>query len=138
MLAERKMKQTIEIDDTLPERVQSAINDVKEELLRFLESNPEATELPCLNNDLDYDGSIHEIIDSAVPFHTYEIKCAWFLHDRELEGAYENAGIGKNPCENDGMTAIYCYIQEQVNDWYSREAGDFFNEWQAKKGEPTS
>lgn len=51
-----------------------------------------------------------------MPIHTCDIKAAWFLHGGELEDAYENAGIGNNPRENDGMTAIYCYIQEQVNE----------------------
>ncbi len=124
------MKTTIEINDTLSDRVDSAIADVKTELLTYLEQN-KPDSLPCLNNDLDYGGAIHEIIDGSVPIYTHEIKVAWFLHDSELEEAYENAGCGDNPRENDGMAAIYYYISEQVNEWYADNAEDVFEEWQA-------
>ena len=121
-------RRTVEIDDTLPDRVASAIEDVKEELLRYCAEN-EPTSFPCLNNDLDYSGSIHEIIDSSVPIYTKEIEDAWYLHGRELEQAYENAGIGENPRENDGMVAIYCYIQDEVNEWYQNEGEEIFDNW---------
>lgn len=127
------MKRNIEIEDTLQERVQSAIDEVKEALTSFLDSNPDTEACPCLNNDLDYSGAIHEIVDGAVPIYTYEIKATWFLHDSELEEAYENSGIGDNPRENDGMTAIYCYIQQKVSEWYDSEAEGIFEDWQEKQ-----
>src|SRR5438046_2547968 len=107
------MKRQIEIDDTLPDRVESAIDDVRQELLRYLNEN-QPGDVPDLGNDLDYSGAIHEMVDGAVPIYTYEIRCAWFLHQSELESAYENAGVGENPMENDGMAAIYFYIDQQV------------------------
>lgn len=132
-----KMKHTIEIDDTLQDRVDSAIEDVKQELLNYLKENTPDS-LPDLGNDLDYSGTIHEIVDGSVPIYTHEIKCTWFLHGSDLEEAYENAGVGDNPMENEGMAAIYFYIQEQVNEWYSDHAQDIFDEWQEaqpKEGE---
>lgn len=123
------MKRTIEIDDTLESRVQSAIKDVKTELENYLNNNPDTDSLPCLNNDLDYDGSIHQIVDSSVPVYTYEIKTAWYLHGSELEQAYENAGVGENPMENNGMAAIYFYIMEKVQEWYHNEAEEIFENW---------
>lgn len=126
------MKRTIEIDDTLQERVDSAIEDVKRELLNYLDEN-EPDETPDLGNDLDYSGAIHEIIDVAVPIYTHQIKTAWFLYGSELEQAYENAGVGDNPMENDGMAALYYYIHEQVSKWYSDNADDIFNEWKEKR-----
>jgi hypothetical protein len=125
------MKRTIEIDDTLTERVESAIEDVKQELLNYLKSNPDTGTLPDLGNDLDYSGAIHEIVDGSVPIYTHEIKTAWFLYGSDIEAAYENAGVGDNPMENDGMTAIYYYIHEQVNEWYSDNAEAVFEEWKA-------
>lgn len=119
-------KITIEIDDVLPDHVESAIDEVRNLLVDFLvENRPD--ELPCLHNDLDYSGDVHEIIDSAVPFRTSEIDAAWFLHGRELEEAYETAGIGSNPRENSGMAAIYCYIEQKVCEWYSENAEEIFN-----------
>lgn len=127
------MKRTIEIDDTLESWVESAIEDVKSELENYLNNNPDTDSLPCINNDLDYDGAIHSIVDSSVPVYTHEIKTAWYLHGSELEEAYQNAGCGDNPMENDGMAAIYSYIMEKVQEWYSNEAEEIFKEWKEAK-----
>lgn len=124
------MKRTIEIEDTLNDRVESAISDVRTELENYLtENTPESC--PCISNDLDYSGSIHEIVDGSVPIYTKEIEDTWYLHASELEEAYENAGCGENPRENNGMAAIYFYISEKVNDWYANNAESIFEEWQA-------
>lgn len=123
------MKRTIEIEDSLQDRVDSAIEDVKQELLSYLSDN-KPDSLPCLNNDLDYSGAIHEIVDGSVPIYTKEIEDTWYLYASELEEAYENAGVGDNPRENNGMAAIYFYIQEKVGEWYSDNAQDIFDEWQ--------
>lgn len=126
------MIRTVEINDNLDEIVESAIDDVKTELTNFLNENePDST--PCLQNDLNYNGAIDEITDSAVPVYTNQIKGLWFLYENEFTEAYENAGIGDNPLENDGAAAIYFYIQEQINDWYSSNADDIFEAWQAAR-----
>lgn len=126
------MKRTIEIDDTLQERVDSAIADVKEFFLDYLKlQTPD--KLPCISNDLDDSGAIHEIIDGSVPIYTKEITDTWYLHTPELEQAYKDAGIGNNPRENDGMSAIYCYIEARVHEWYSANGEQLFEEWQAKQ-----
>lgn len=122
------MKITVELDDTLQDRVESAITDVKQLLLDYLEEN-DPDELPDLGNDLDYAGSVHEIVDTCVPIYTREIETAWFLHRRELESAYEDAGVGDNPRENDGMAAIYYYIHAAVCEWYDDEAQSVMDEW---------
>lgn len=120
-------KITIEIDDTLQERVDAAIEEVKD-LLTSYTKREQPDELPCLHNDLDYSGDVHGIIDSAVPIYTKEIEATWYLHGRDLEEAYENCGIGENPRENNGMAAIYCYIEAKVCEWYHDHAQDVFDE----------
>jgi len=127
------MKRQIEIEDTLEERTQAVIEEVQELLENFLKSNPDAEECPCLHNDLDYDGSVHGIIDSSVPVYTGEIRATWFLHQNKLESAYEDAGLGDNPMDNNGMVAIYCYIEQRVSEWYQAEAEDLFEEWNESK-----
>ncbi|MEM8610442.1 MAG: hypothetical protein AAGF93_00375 [Cyanobacteria bacterium P01_H01_bin.105] len=122
-------KITITLDDTLQDCVDGAIADTKQTLLDYLEENPDLDDAPCLSNDLDYDGRIHEIVDSAVPIYTQEIKTAWYLHGDELEEAYENAGIGENPRDNNGMAAIYFYISDKVAEWYYDYAEEIFSEW---------
>lgn len=121
-------KRTIEVDDVLPDCVANAIEDVERELRDYLEANPDCDETPCLNNDLDYSGAIHEIVDGAVPIYTAQIEAAWFLHGDDLEEAHENAGVGHNPRENNGMAAIYYYIFEKVAEWYGANAERIFEE----------
>lgn len=121
-------KRTIEIDDVLPDCVQSAIEEVERELREYLAENPDCDDAPCLSNDLDYSGAIHDIVDSAVPVYDGQIDAAWFLHHRELEEAYDSAGVGDNPRENNGMAAIYYYIYEKVAGWYAENAGRIFEE----------
>lgn len=129
-------KRMVEIDDTLDERVDGAIEDVKRELEEYLKEN-EPDDLPDLGNDLDYSGAIHEIVDGSVPIYTGEIEDTWYLHASELEEAYDNAGIGDNPRENNGMAAIYYYIHEKVCEWYDENAQDIFDEWQEKHNKET-
>jgi hypothetical protein len=124
-------KTTITIEDTLPDRLKAVIGEVKDELLRYLEDS-EPNTLPDLHGDLDYSGGFHEIVDSSVPIYTSEIKDAWYLHGSELEEAYENAGVGDNPRENDGMAAIYFWLSEKASEWYHENAQDIFEEWQEK------
>lgn len=115
-------KRTIEINDVLPDCVTTAIEEVEWLLREFVKRTPWRDGTPCLRNDLDYTGRVHEIIDGAVPIYTREIEAAWFLHGDALEEAYENAGIGENPRENDGRAAIYCYIDEKVGEWFADNA----------------
>lgn len=131
------MKRTIEIDDTLQDCVDRAIDMVKDELLAYLDQNPGTDETPDLGNDLDYSGAIHEIIDGSVPIHTAEIDAAFYLYGREIEAAFDDAGIGSK--EDKGWpcgwkpAAVYCYIEQKVNEWYRSEAEGIFTEWQANK-----
>ena len=125
------MKRPIEVNDSLPDRVDSAIEDVKAELLRYCQEN-EPDSLPDLRDDLDYSGAIHEIVDGAVPIYTHEIKTAWFLHWSDIESDYKDAGVGENPMDNDGMAAIYFYIDARVREWYDSEAEAVFDAWRAE------
>ena len=86
---------------------------------------------PELHNDLDYSGGVHERVDGSVPIYTKEIDYTWYLHASELEEAYENAGIGDNPRENNGMVALYCYLEQELAEWYEREKDRIFEEWEA-------
>jgi hypothetical protein len=131
-------KITIEIEDTLQDRVDSAIEDVKDELLRYCEDS-EPDKLPDLGNDLDYSGGYHEIIDSSVPIYNKEIDDIFYLHGRDVEAAFDDAGIGSK--EDEGWpsgwrpAAIYCYIDQAVREWYDDHAEDIFEEWQKKHQE---
>lgn len=124
---------TVEIEDSLEENANSAIQQVRDFLRDYLEENPDTDETPDIGNDLDYSGAVHEIIDGSVPIYTKEIEDTWYLYASELEEAYKDAGIGDNPRENNGMVAIYCYIEQKVHEWYRAEAGEIFETWKAEQ-----
>ncbi len=120
------MIKTVEIDDTLDERTASAIDDLKERIESALKDNDgEASED-------DFADEISEIADSAVPVYTNEIDGLWFLHKSVLTQAYEDAGIDDNPLANNGMTAIYFYIEQKVQEWLNDSFKEFCQEWRDK------
>ncbi len=120
-------KRTIEIDDVLPDCVETALEEVNDLLRDYIKDNS-PDKVPCMSNDLDYSGDVHSIVDNAVPHRSSDIEAAWFLHGKDLEEAYETAGVGTNPRENNGMAAIYYYIYEKVAEWYAANAERIFDE----------
>ena len=125
------MKRQIEIEDTLQETVETLIEEIKDLLIEYLKEN-KPDELPCLQNDLDCGGEISQMIDSSVPVYTSEINDLFYLYGNEFEQAFDDAGIGeKNSDWPNGWkaAAIYCYLEQKVNDWYSKEAQDIFDDW---------
>lgn len=130
-------KRTIEIEDNLQDICDQAIDEVKEELISYLDQNPDTDETPDLGNDLDYSGAIHEIVDGSVPIYTQEIEDIMYLHGNEVEQAFDDAGIGDKSSDNWPMgwkaAAIYCYIDDAVRQWYNDNADDVFEEWKEKR-----
>ncbi len=132
-------KRNVEIEDTLQERCDSAIQDVKEEMISYLD--PRMKEYlgasygpPDLHNDLDYSGAIHEIVDGSVPIYTKEIDDTWYLYGSDCEKAFDDAGFEKDGKWPMGWqaAAIYCYIEQEVASWYHDNAQEIFDEWKEK------
>lgn len=122
------MKRTITINDNLAEIMKRAINNTENVLSQYIEQNPSKIStggkinVPCLDTDLDYDGTIHQIVDQAVPIYDQEIKDLWYLYEKEFEKAYDNAGIGDREQTNWRGAAIYFYIYEQLRSWYDKKS----------------
>jgi hypothetical protein len=132
------MKRQVEIDDTLRERVDGAIEEVKQELLNYLKENT-PDKVPCISNDLNYSGAIDEIVDGSVPIYTKEIEDTYYLYGDEIDEAFDDAGIGERDDKGWPMgwkpAAIYCYIDQKVHEWYHNNVEDIFDEWKAKQDE---
>ncbi len=131
------MKRTVEIEDDLQERVQDAIEEVKDLLLEWLGKNVkdrnEKPKVPDLQGDLNYDGQVSEIIEGCAPVYTREVQNVWYFYWDLLEEAYEKAGNGSNPRENYGRTAILRYIEQEVAKWYQDFADDIVKKWVIEK-----
>jgi len=134
-------KRTIEIEDTLQGCVDSAIEQIKEALIEYLDANRQTDETPDWG-DLDYSGTLHEIIDGSVPIYTAEIRDIFYLHGDEIEEAFDNAGLGPKEDANwpSGWkaAAIYCYIEQEAAGWFHDNAEEVFDEWKQRKDEQNS
>lgn len=123
------VKRTVEIEDTLDEIIEGVKDDVKELAINWIKENGEK---PDLYNDLDYDGSFHELVDGAVPIYTGEINDLFYLYGNDFEDAFDNAGIGDKDDEHwpSGWkaAAIYCYIEQEIAEWFDNEIDDIFDE----------
>lgn len=127
---------TIEIEDNLKEIIDSVKDDIKELAVEYIKENEE---VPDLYNDLDYSGAVHEIIDGSVPIYTREIEGLFYLYGDEFEEAFDNAGIGDKNDDHWPMgwkaAAIYCYIEQEVNEWFNDKIDQIFEENAPKDGE---
>lgn len=132
------MKRTIEIDDTLDEIMDRLKDEFKERFIEYMNENHGEDhiepDIPYFS-DLDYDGQVHEMVDGAVPIHTQEITDLFYLYGREFEEAFENSGCGEKNDDNwpSGWkpAAIYCYLEQQLIEWYSSNEDDLLDEWWA-------
>ena len=106
------MKRTIEIEDSLNERVE----DCKEELLNdfrdYLEDN---ADIDKFDTYMGMQGSdrINEIVDSGTPIYYSDIDGLYYLYGDDFEESYNNHGFGDGTEDNHKETAIYCYLLDK-------------------------
>lgn len=121
-------KRNVEIEDNLNEIIESVKDDVKNLVIEYIKENEEKPDM----GDLDYSGSVHEIIDGAVPIYTGEINDLFYLYGQDFEEAFDNAGIGDKEDEHWPMgwraAAIYCYIEQEINEWFNEVIDDLYDE----------
>jgi len=135
------MKRILEVNDVLDECVEEATEEVTRLLREHLEANPDTDELPNLSNDLDYSGSVHEVIDSAVPVYDCDIDAIFFLHGDKVEAAFDNVGFGNKTDKGWPRgwkpAAVFTYIEQEVHAWWRNNAQDIFDKWQEAKAATT-
>lgn len=124
---------TAQLTDRLDEIIDSTWSDVVELLKTYFIEHDFNDDFPCLHNDLDYSGAVHELIDSAVPIYTSELKeLAYFHHDaallalRDTFGA--DAATGDWPA-GPFAAGLYCLIQEGINERWHADAEDLWQSW---------
>lgn len=127
-------KRTVEIEDNLDEIIKGVKDDIKTLIEDYIKENEAKPDW----SDLDYDGSIHEIIDCAVPIYTYEINDLFYLYGNEFEEAFDNAGIGTKDDEGwpNGWkaAAIYCYIEQELMNDIDEMIDSAWDTWEGETG----
>tara|TARA_R100000773_G_scaffold6768_1_gene6941 strand:- start:187 stop:600 length:414 start_codon:yes stop_codon:yes gene_type:complete len=125
---------TIEIETDLSDLVSLAIEEIKDTIsYLYLKdgSIDETMDKYTIVEVLEYDGTLHEIIDGTVPVYTHQLEALFFVHKTTLMDAFEDSGIYtadqaiKTPLGIEGV-AVYCYIEQVVNAWIEEDLEDWF------------
>ena len=129
---------SVEIETDLNELEEAAIDEIKRSIAWLVSEGEIEKDAPVddINERLEYDGTKHEIIDGCVPVYTHQLEALMFVHKWELMEAFNNAGICTvdevlaNPDSfNLGLegVAIFCYIENSVNQWIQDDLEDWFS-----------
>ena len=123
------MPNTAQLTDRLDEIIGSTWDDVTELLKEYFVAN--GGDLPCLSNDLDYDGGVADLIDSAVPIYSAQLKeLAYFHHNAALSALVEQFGSADGDWPSGTFAAgLYCLIEQGVTQKWGEEAEDLWQEW---------
>ena len=85
---------TVEIETDLSDLVSSAIEEIKDTIsYLYLKdgSIDETMDKYSIVEVLEYDGTLHEIIDGSVPVYTAQLEALMFVHKQVLMEAFEDA-----------------------------------------------
>jgi hypothetical protein len=120
---------TVQLTDRLPEIIESAWQDVTDLLREYFVAN--GGDLPCLHNDLDYNGDVSSLIDSAVPIYTSDLsELAYFHHDAAIATLVAIFGSADGDWPSGPFAAgLYCLIEEGINVRWNYEAEDLWEGW---------
>jgi len=122
---------TVQLTDRLPDIIDTAWSDIVDLLRGYFVEN--GGDLPCLHNDLDYSGSVSEIIDSAVPIYTSQLnELAYFHHDAAIAKLVEIFGSADGDWPSGAFAAgLYSLIEEGITERWHADAEDLWDEWAA-------
>jgi len=128
-----RVREYVEVKHSLDDLVKSAIESVKEFFIYEVENKNLNKEdnltLDCLIDAIEYNGDLHNIIDSEVPIYTHEIRNLFFINEWALVESLEYSGfeILKPTDDNYKQICIFSYIDMAVNTWLSEELEKWFN-----------
>lgn len=129
------MPNTATVTDRLPELIKEAWDEIVEALQHYFDNYPEED---CPDwDDLDRDGSLHEIIDSTVPIYNSDLDELAYFHQREaLAALQEQFGeiSGEWPL-GPFAAGLYFLIEEAVRGQWDEEAEDLWTRWQEEMAE---
>ena len=133
-------KKTIEIEDTLAERVQTAKDELRDNFVDYLSENVGMVEFDEYYQAKGADAA-SEAADSNTPIYNSELSDIYYLHGSELDEAHENAGLGctkHDSVPSYPQCATYCYISEQAHEFLRTLTEWLDEDYTAKVEELTS
>ena len=125
------MPNTVQLTDRLPEIIDSVWDDVVELLKQYFIEHDSSDSFPCLHNDLDYSGAVHELIDSAVPIYTSQLnELAYFHHDAAMSALSDQFGSIDGDWPSGPFAAgLYTLIEQGLAEKYDEDAEDLWESW---------
>ena len=115
---------TIEIDDSLDERVELCKEEILDDFIEYFLENPDMSDFDEYYQAQGCD-MCHECCDSNTPISYYHIVGLWYLYSSEFEDAYKDVfGNELHESQNYKQSAIYCYL--------SNAGFEFLNEIQSE------
>ena len=121
------VKINVEMEDNLEETVQTTKEEYKEDFLDWLLENLDTTDFDDYWQTRGAD-RLHEITDSNTPIYNKEIDDLYYLYGDDFETAYKNAGIGNGFEDNHKQVAIYCYIEQEIDNFSWDELQTWFKD----------
>ena len=123
------MPNTAQLTDRLDDIIDSTWNEVAELLKDYFVTH--GGDLPCLHNDLDYNGDVAGLIDSAVPIYNAELsELAYFHHDAALSALVDTFGSADGDWPSGAFAAgLYTLIEQGVTSRWDEDAEDLWQEW---------
>lgn len=121
---------------TLTDRLPEIIDDTWQQVVGLLRAHylEHGGNLPCLYGDLDYNGTVSELIDSAVPIYTAELnELAYFHHDAALQALRDQFGSVDGDWPSGPFAAgLYTLIEQGISERWHEEAEDLWDDWTAQ------
>lgn len=123
------MPNTVQLTDRLDDIIESTWDDVVDLLADYFEVH--GGDLPCLYNDLDYSGAVTELIDSAVPIWTSDLReLAYFHHDAAIAALTDQVGSADGDWPSGPFAAgLYCLIEQGISERWHADAEDLWDTW---------
>lgn len=124
------MANTATITDKLPEIVSEAWDEIVKVLQRYFADYPDED---CPDwEDLDRDGSLHEIVDSAVPIYNRDLDELAYFHHRDAMATLEErfGEISGDWPMGPFAAGLYCLIDEGLRESWTDEAESLWTQWQ--------
>jgi hypothetical protein len=120
---------TVQLTDRLPEIIDSTWDEVVDLLKAYFVEH--GGDLPCLHDDLNYNGDVDSFIDSAVPIYTSELnQLAYFHHAAAMAALVERFGSADGAWPSGPFSAgLYTLIEQGIGDRWDDKAEGLWQAW---------
>ena len=115
------MERTVKMEDSLYELRDDVVEEVVSAYKEWAKENPDEDSDTFWNQEMDSDGTFHELVDSSTPIYYSEIDSNFYLHSDELEEAYDDSGCYDKKPDNYKQVCIYFWLEQNAREEAQRQ-----------------